>query len=274
METYLLTATDGLHLQYYHWRVAEPKAVILLLHGLGGHARKYDDVAHYFQQHKMATIAPDLRGHGHSGGKRGHTPDYGQLMRDVEDVFGAVRKEYSLAPCFLMGHSYGGNIALNFTLRKQPDIAGLILSSTWLRLTVDNRSIRALAQEIWNKIKPGPSEKPKTQASLITRDKEMHAQYVADPLIHAEASATLLFHTTRAAEWAFRHCAQLSTNVLVMHGTDDPITDYNASIKLARKIGKNATLKIWPHKLHELLHEQGRAEIWEFVIGWIDERLQ
>jgi alpha-beta hydrolase superfamily lysophospholipase len=273
METIQLTASDGVLLQCYHWRVAGPRAVVLLLHGLGGHARKYEDVAQFFQQHDIATMAPDLRGHGRSGGKRGHTPSYGQLMSDMELLFGTVRKAYPSTPYFLLGHSYGGNIALNFTLRRHPDIAGLILSSVWVHLAIDRRSIRALLIELWNKIKPGQRAIPKPQASLITRDEEKHAQYIEDPMIHAEATPALLWHATRAGRWALKRAGRLSAPVLVMHGKDDPITDHGASAKLAHRAGNNATLKIWPHKLHELLHEQGRKAIWEYVLNWMEARL-
>ncbi|HFC00161.1 MAG TPA: alpha/beta hydrolase, partial [Phaeodactylibacter sp.] len=53
----------------YDWKVAEAKAVVCLVHGLGEHMHRYDSMAAYYNQKGYAMMAFDNLGHGKSGGK-------------------------------------------------------------------------------------------------------------------------------------------------------------------------------------------------------------
>ena len=77
-------ALDGLKLHGRQWTPSsESRAVICLVHGLGEHCGRYDPVAERFNQAGYALIACDMRGHGRSGGKRGHARNYTVLMDDI-----------------------------------------------------------------------------------------------------------------------------------------------------------------------------------------------
>lgn len=73
------TARDGENLALYHWEAEESskqpgdrasaRGVVLIVHGLGEHAGRYDHVAHSLRRWGFAVRAYDQRGHGESGGE-------------------------------------------------------------------------------------------------------------------------------------------------------------------------------------------------------------
>jgi pimeloyl-ACP methyl ester carboxylesterase len=117
-----LDTADGLKL--YGWirqPTEQPKGMIAHVHGMGEHSRRYDHLTGYWEVHGYAAAGFDLRGHGRSGGQRGHTPSYDALMDDVENFLGRVANECPGVPVTLYGHSMGGNLVLNYVLRRRPE---------------------------------------------------------------------------------------------------------------------------------------------------------
>ena len=63
------TLTSGI--RYRHWQpVAEPRATVLLIHGLGEHSGRYQGVAAALTARGFAVVAHDHLGHGESPGHR------------------------------------------------------------------------------------------------------------------------------------------------------------------------------------------------------------
>ena len=83
---------DGLMLDALYWDVTKPSAIIALVHGLGEHVGRFDDVAQYFNKHQIGVFSFDHRGHGLSQGKRGYTPSYNDLLDDVELLIISIKK--------------------------------------------------------------------------------------------------------------------------------------------------------------------------------------
>ena len=128
------TSADGLPLVGRCWEPAgEPRAVVCLVHGLGEHSGRYAHVAAALNDAGYAVLACDKRGHGRSGGKRGHTPSYEALMTDIDLLLAQAEQRFPGKPRFLYGHSLGGNEVLNYALRRKPDLAGVVATSPGLR---------------------------------------------------------------------------------------------------------------------------------------------
>ena len=113
-----LKTKDDLKINLFSNQLKSKKGVILVTHGMGEHALRYAEMARYFTEAGFAVVAFDIRGHGSSEGKRGHTPSYDLLMDDIERVYDKVKSDYPDAPVVLFGHSMGGNLILNFLLRR------------------------------------------------------------------------------------------------------------------------------------------------------------
>jgi len=127
-------AADGVLLHSLSWPVERPRAVVLLSHGLGEHAGRYAALARDLAPRGVEVHALDHRGHGRSGGIRGHTPRWEALVEDF-DAFAHRVMEIAPAdvPLFLLGHSLGGLIAIRW-LEAPPAVPlrGAILSAPLL----------------------------------------------------------------------------------------------------------------------------------------------
>src|SRR5213079_48159 len=89
-----LTAPDGTLLVYDMYEAAAPRAAILALHGWADHAGRWRDVGERLCAAGYSTYVLDLRGHGRSGGRRGHLSRFSQLLGDLQ----AFRRVVRLGP--------------------------------------------------------------------------------------------------------------------------------------------------------------------------------
>src|SRR5512137_2011524 len=127
-------ALDDVQFYFQGWQPeTPPKAVVCLVHGLGEHTGRYAHVAAALNDAGYALLGFDLRGHGKSGGPRGHTPTYDALMDDIGRLLAEAGQRYPGQQQFLYGHSLGGNLVLNYALRRKPGLAGVIATSPALR---------------------------------------------------------------------------------------------------------------------------------------------
>ncbi|MEO6519852.1 MAG: lysophospholipase [Pseudoxanthomonas sp.] len=180
---------DGLALHLNDWPAAQPRARMLIVHGLGEYSGRYATLAADLNAQGIAVRGFDQRGHGHSQGKRGvvgKEPDC--LSRDTLDVFNAYASQGDDLP-FLFGHSMGGLVAMHAvsTLGLRP--RGLVASSPALA-SYAGRFDRLLSQIL---VRVAPDV---TVANGLPADKLSHAPhieraYLDDPVNHNRISARL-----------------------------------------------------------------------------------
>ena len=70
--------------QVWEPSVVAPRAVVCLVHGLGEHSSRYTHVAETFGKEGFVLFAFDQRGHGKSGGARGHFSSAEDFMNDID----------------------------------------------------------------------------------------------------------------------------------------------------------------------------------------------
>ena len=112
-----IKASDGIKLAYAAYTLNEPKGCLLFLHGGGAHGLAgYTLMAeHLCIQHHIATYLFDIRGHGRSGGTRGHASTREQVWEDISSGISFLKHEFLDAPIYLGGHSSGAGLVLNYS---------------------------------------------------------------------------------------------------------------------------------------------------------------
>lgn len=275
METYdwKWKSRDGIELVSQGWKPANPKAVVVLIHGHGEHINRYQHVAEAITNAGYAMQAFDIRGHGRSAGKRGHTPGYENLMTDISDFIGDAQKRYPGLPVFLYGHSMGGNQVINYALKSPGILKGVIATGPWLKLAFDPPAAQVMVAKLLNGIAPSFSLASGLSQSALSRDLDVVKKYAADPLVHDKISVRL--YTTMYANglWALEHAADLKIPMLLMHGSADGLTSAPASEEFAKKAGKLVTLRIWDGFYHEIHNEPEKAEVLETIVNWLDKQI-
>ena len=268
-------STDATCLMGIDWGIENPKAVIALVHGHGEHKMRYKHVAQFFNQNGIALVAMDLRGHGKSEGKKGHTPSFEQWLDDVEHFLMEVRVRYTEMPLFLYGHSMGGNIVLNYLLRKEVnDIKGAIVTGSLLRIAFEPPKWKVLVGNMLANLWPTLTQPTGLDSSRISTDPNEVEKYDNDPLIHDKMSTKMFVEVFAAADWAIAHAQDLKTPTLLLHGNDDEITAAKGSEEFVNNSNKFASLKLWKGMYHEIHNEVEQQQVFDYELAWILERME
>ncbi len=246
------------------------QAVIVLIHGKGEHSGRYRHLAGNFTAGGIAVMAFDQLGHGLTEGKRGHADSYEELMDGIDRLLEEAQTRYSGKPIFLYGHSMGGNIMINYVLRRRPQLAGAIATGPWLKLAPSDKPLPLV---IWSRVaKQMKRKRPSAPPTYLTSDPDMLARLTADPLGHGKFSAKLFFAIRRAGLWALEHADELSVPMLILHGGDDTVTSLEASRHFSERADRLCTFQEWPGLRHELHNERHREEIFAAIKSWIRDQ--
>jgi alpha-beta hydrolase superfamily lysophospholipase len=250
-----------------------PKAVINFVHGIGEHSDRYQDWMPFFVNEGYAVAAIEYRGHGRSFGKRGLINSYEDLMKDIDVLFAESDKLYPGLPVFLYGHSLGGNLVINYTLRRNPKINALVATSPWLLLSTAPPAWQISAVKWIRSIWPSLIIKTNIKTDQITQNKAITEAYSSDPMVHNRISVELFVSAYENGQWAIDHAKEMPVPFYLTHGAGDPITSPKGSDAFYRNNPDKVKFKIWDGMLHELHNEPIRTEHAKGIIEWLNQHI-
>jgi alpha-beta hydrolase superfamily lysophospholipase len=267
------TTTDGTLLKGISWSQDEPpKAIIAIVHGHGEHKMRYQHVGEHFAHHGYSAFAFDLRGHGESAGKTGHSPTHDQLIDDVEQFLIKIRNTNNDIPIIIYGHSMGGNIVANYLLkRKTSELKGAIITSSLFKLGFEPPKWKVTLGNMMTNIWPSLTQPTDLDTKQISTDEREVEKYKEDPLVHGKMSAALFTGLFENGLWAIDHASELSVPTLLTHGTDDQITSPKGSEEFAAHAGEIVTLKLWEGMYHETHNERDKESVLNYTLDWVEK---
>mmetsp|Transcript_10953 Transcript_10953/g.16135 ORF Transcript_10953/g.16135 Transcript_10953/m.16135 type:complete len:283 (-) Transcript_10953:130-978(-) len=275
-EPYYWKASDGIEMYGHKWGVDEPRAVVILVHGMNEHCLRFDHVAKEFNQSGFTVYGFDHRGHGRTKGKRGHTPSYDKLLESVKDTIDRAKAENNAKPIFLYGHSMGGNVVLNYALQRKPDkdtIAGIMSSSAWLALPSGPPAILNFLAKFLRCIWPSFTQKSTLDPEAMSRDPEVIKKYKSDSLVHDRISVEFFLGCREAADFALANAGDFGYPLWIAHGTEDKLTSHDASKEFSGKV-PNAAWKSWEGFYHELHNEPEKKQVIDSMIDFMNSLLE
>ena len=248
------------------------RAEVVLTHGLGEHSARYGHVARALGESGFRLWAYDMRAHGRSPGRRGDVPDYDLFLSDLECAIQQVPA--TDAPIFLMGHSMGAQITLNYLLRRNGRIQGAVIASPWLRLAFRparwRLALARLALFIW----PGFRQPTPKDWTRLSRDIDHLAALPGLELMHHLLSARLYFALTQAGESAIAEAPRLRTPVFLLHGGEDLVTSMEATREFFERAGAaDKAFKVYPEARHETHNDLCRDQVLRDIVGWLEARV-
>ncbi|WP_029192350.1 alpha/beta hydrolase [Paenibacillus harenae] len=253
--------------------VQRARAVVCIVHGIGEHGDRYGHVASSMTEAGFAVIALDLHGHGRSSGKRGHIHSLGAAASDAALIIEAAEDRHPGVPVFLYGHSMGGNVALSCALRYKPQIRGLILTSPWLRLAFKpNPAVEWIGRKL-ARVMPALQQSTGLNPADLYRPGYPAAAPIADPLCHTKITLRTYTEIAAGGEWALSHSDLLHVPLLLMHGTSDRITSFEASRQLAESLGGQCRFAVSEGGYHELHNDSDGEKTIAGIINWIELQL-
>jgi len=267
-------AKDGLSTYAQGWEPEiAPKAIVCLVHGLGEHSGRYSHVAEHLAGAGFVLLTFDLRGHGKSDGARGHIPSSEVILDQVDHLLTEARRRYPDLPRFLYGHSLGGIIVLFYTLKRQPDLAGVIATSSGLRTSLEAQTLKVGAAKVLAGILPAFCLPTGLKAEDLSHDPQVVKNYLNDPLVHGQASFALAKTTFSAIQWTFENANEFKPPLLLMHGSEDQIAFARGSEEFANLVNCDCTLKIWNGLYHETHNEPEKEQVLDYLTSWLMSKL-
>ncbi len=264
---------DKIVLQGYHWQKSNPKAVICILHGIGEHAARYDKIGTFFNESDFAVLSMDLRGHGKSPGKRGHTAPRKNLFSDIDALIDYAGLQYPNMPIFLYGHSMGGNIGLDYRRdgAYAERLAGYIITAPWLTLYKKISEPMMMFALVLAKVKPDFQMDTGLSAKDLAHVESEVEAYTKDPLVHKKISVLTVVDALNAAAKILSGPSGNSKPLLLMHGTEDRICTIAGSRMVGNMEGSLCKFVEWEGSYHEIHNEKDGRKVLITIKDWILE---
>ena len=271
----ILTAIDGSNVVVQDWPLdssVKLRGVVIVVHGLGEHAGRYEHVARHLNAWGFAVRGYDQCGHGESSGARGSLPSDTRLLDDLADMVDSTRTRYGKdTPVILIGHSMGGLVVGRFVSLQMRAIEGLVMSSP--ALDAGMNAFQKLLVSVLPKIAPDLRVGNGVKPQFVSHDPAVVAAYKADPLVHDRISARLARFIAAAGPQTLALAPQWTVPTLLMYAGDDRLLNPDGSRVFAAQAPKNVvTTQCFDTLYHEIFNEKDAGPVFATLKKWLDGR--
>jgi alpha-beta hydrolase superfamily lysophospholipase len=269
---------DDVRIVYDVWTPSDngaaPRGVVILAHGLGEHARRYDHVVARLGREGLITYALDHRGHGRSGGKRVLVKDISEYTSDFDTLVGIAAKEHPGLTRIVLGHSMGGGIVFAYGVEHPDDYDLMVLSGPAVAAQLAVSPLLGWVAKTMGTIAPGLPLQA-LDSSAVSRDPAVVDAYNTDPLVyHGKIPGGVARALLVVGETMPQRAPSLTVPLLVVHGSDDRLIPVEGSRRLVDAVGSSdVELKIYPGLYHEVFNEPEQEQVLDDVVSWINARL-
>lgn len=268
---------DGVSIFYRQIRAIDERARLVIAHGLGEHSGRYANVVNRLLPANYSLWIPDHRGHGQSGGKKGHVMNFEQYLLDLRLMVEMARGDLPEGrKIFLLGHSMGGLIALYFALQNPELIDGVIASSPALGMAVKVPVVKNVLGKVMSFIWPGLLLGNELDATKISRDESVVKAYQNDPLVHDRVSARWFTEILSTMEAVNRQAARIQVPVLMQVAGDDHLVNAQSSKQFFENLAvADKTLFMYDGLYHEIYNEldDQRQKVLGDLEAWLENHL-
>ena len=239
---------------------------VVIVHGFGEHAGRYDHVAQTLAGTGRATLAIDLSGHGRSDGRRAVVESVEEVLADIDRL---VAKATSTSKPVLLGHSMGGAFAAAYATVNPGRLGALVLSAPALHVASSPRW-QALAAQALAAVAPRAAVTRIDPAGL-SHDTTVVAGFYSAPLVwHGRFPARTAVELYRASRLAVARAGELRLPTLILHGDADPIVPVRSSQQFFAALGsENKELQTFPGLYHEPFNELGKDAVIAALVEWL-----
>jgi alpha-beta hydrolase superfamily lysophospholipase len=282
--TFSCRSADGRRLAGYRWAPQDDQTtagVVVLVHGMGEHIRRYDHVADALTSQGFVVYGHDHRGHGSSlaaADEPGHLGRNGwrALVDDLNLVVAQARSDHPELPVAMVAHSMGSFAAQQFLLDHGSSVDAVALTGTaavdLLEPALD------LSGDLELSAFNTPFQPARTDFDWLSRDESIVDAYIADPLcgfgIDTASLKDMFAGARRLTDPAQVARIPRDLPLYVAVGSKDPV---NAGLTLLwalvdryRTAGlDDVTVRVYDDARHEILNEINRAEVIDDLLQWL-----
>jgi len=259
---------------YKEWRTPDPKAVFLLVHGLGGHAGRWSFLADYFLRNRISSYAIGLKGFGRTKGLSGHVDSFETYFGDIRTLRGIIGKADNGKKVFLTGESVGGVLSFLMAAAEPRSFDGLICVSPAFasRLKVSFFDYaKMLTPLLYN---PKKQFTVPFDSRMCTRDAAVQRAMDDDPCEHRFATSRFIFNLMTAQIKSGIVKGRIKMPVLFLLSGNDKLVDPPASKRIFNGLkAKDKSLIEYPDMYHALSIDLGRERVFKDMLDWVRKRL-
>jgi alpha-beta hydrolase superfamily lysophospholipase len=249
------------------------KAAVCLVHGLGEHSGRYHHVAEHLTKAGFAFLGSDLHGHGKSAGRRGHVISNEEFLDEIDRLLKTASSRYPGKPLFLYGHSLGGILVLYYSLKRKPDLAGVVATGPGMRSALEKQTLKIGISKVLGTLTPEICLPTGLVVEDLSRDPDILRLYREDPLVHDQASVRMAKNLLEIIPWTFEYAHEFSWPLLLMHGTADQIVYPSGSEEFASLVECDCTVKLWEGFYHEIHNEPQKEDVMDYLVAWLDSKI-
>ena len=260
---------------YKKWECPSPKAVFLLVHGLGAFSGRWDLTAGFFLKNNISSYAIELKGFGETEGLKGHVDSFRIYLNDILSLHAIIKKENPKEKIFLVGESMGALIGFLLVARKPDIFDGLICLSPAFKSRLKfgaAEKCRIYACALFN---PRKHFKVPFDSLMCTRDAASRKTMDTDPREHRYATAGLLSRIVFAEIRANFLKNRIKIPVLFQVAGDfDKLTDPEEAKKVFKGLKtKDKEIIEYPQMYHSLSVELEREKVFQDMLEWVTRRI-
>ena len=271
-ETGSFTGKGGIEIFFQKWIADKARAAVILVHGVGEHSGRYDNLIKAFADKKISVFAIDHRGHGKSDGKRGHIDSFMDYVYDLKLFLEFIKEENKGLPVILFGHSMGGVIATKYAMTYPDDLSMLVISSPGYTPAFKVPAWKTSVASFFSSRISTLSFPNGLIVSDLSHDQDTITAYNNDPLVHNKVTARWAVEFMRAGQECISNAGSIKKPLLVFHGKEDHICDYKAAEQFYND-ASSAVKKLFVFEglYHETMNETPaeRDKVLSDVTGWI-----
>lgn len=268
------TLRDGLNIALFDWPLQHrrrPRGVVVIVHGLGEHAWRYDVLAERLNEWGFHVRSYDQRGHGSSGGARGVLPSDDALLDDLREILDDTRSHLTepwACPLILFGHSMGGLIAATWVQRGLGPVDKLVLSSPAL-----DTGIKPMMKTLVGLLlrwAPNLALGNGLDVNALSHDEAVVAAYQKDPLVHDRISARLAHFIDSNGPPVLAAAPQWKLPTLLLYAGDDRLVKPQGSRAFADAAPTGVvTSRCLEGQYHEIFNEADPSQAFEALKTWL-----
>jgi alpha-beta hydrolase superfamily lysophospholipase len=255
--------TKGPTLYFSRMEGESKKAMVGIIPGYADYADRYEHVQRAWAERGIASVAIDLRGHGHAEGPRGACKRWSDYMDDTEELLALLDPK-----SFLFGHSFGGAVAASSLMQKPGDVKGLLLSSPFFKIVLNPSKAKVALGRVASALVPFLGVPAGLRGEDMTHDAERVKQYATDPLIFKNANARWFTECEGARDRALAEVKSFEMPLYVVIGTGDCVVSGGREF-FEGASSKDKKLDVREGLFHEVLNEPEWPSIAGAMADWM-----
>lgn len=263
------------NIYYQYWLPeGEPKAILLVAHGISEHSGRYMNVVNHFVPAGYAVYGIDHIGHGKSDGKRVCVERFQDYTKTLKKYFDMIRGWQSEKPIFLVGHSMGGLISSAYLLEHQDELTGAVLSGPGIKAPDNISNAVIFAGKILSVVTPKAGI-IQLDAEGICRDPAVVDAYVNDPLVYTgKITARLSAEMLKTIQHVTGSAIKIRLPIMIVQGGSDKLVDPSGAQLLYDAVSsEDKTIKIYDGLYHEVFNEPEHGQVLDDVKVWLESHL-